>query len=272
VRIAISYAPSVSQPVLRGFPAIEGNGCPTSSRPPSSEPGRSARRPRTGSPSAGSRTSSFSIEQFDLDHHRGASNDHSRIIRHHYHSNTYGRLTQATYHNWERLHRESDQQVLFKTGGLDIAINGTPGEESVENCRRTLADNGHPYEALDTAGLVERFPQSNIDEDVTATHQADSGMGDIRRAVQTRIGMVQSLGVTVRTGIPVRRPESFGAGVRVHTDAKCSPRARPPSPPRPGATTSGVLRAVRRSCRCQVRPEGGDDGAGVPVRSGAGRG
>lgn len=166
------------------------------------------------------------LEQFDLGHDRGASNDHSRIIRHSYHNNTYGRLTQAAYDNWDRLARESGQQVMFKTGGLDIAISGTPGVESVENYRRTLTDNGHAFDVLDTPALVARFPQWNIDADVTATYQADSGIVDIRRAVQTHLAMAASLGVMIKSNTQVRRLESVDAGVRVHTDDEVYSAAR----------------------------------------------
>lgn len=158
------------------------------------------------------------LEQFDLSHARGASNDHSRIIRHSYHNNTYGQLTQAAYDNWNRLHAESGQEVMFTTGGLDVALTGTPGVASVEGYRRVLDDNGHPYDVLDTAALVERFPQWQIDRDVTATYQRDSGIIDIRRACQTHVAMAAANGVTFKENTPVRRLESFDGGVRVHTD------------------------------------------------------
>ncbi|GAB3073498.1 N-methyl-L-tryptophan oxidase [Nocardioides zeae] len=158
------------------------------------------------------------LEQFELDHHNGASNDHSRIIRHSYHNSTYGRLTAPAYANWERLRSASGMQVVTVTGGLDIAVQGTPGVESVENYRRTLTENGHSFDVLDTAGLVERFPQWSIDQDVTATYQADSGIVDIRRAVQTHVAMAEAKGVAFKEHTPVRRLESIDGGVRVHTD------------------------------------------------------
>ena len=158
------------------------------------------------------------LEQFELGHSNGASEDHSRIIRHSYHNSTYGRLTQSAYDNWDRLLNESGQQLVFKTGGLDIAIEGTEGVQSVENYRRTLDENGHPWEALNTDQLVERFPQWNIDEQVRATYQKDSGILDIRRACQTHIAMAMIKGVQFKTNTPTRRLESFDGGVRVFTD------------------------------------------------------
>jgi len=158
------------------------------------------------------------LEQYDLGHHRGGSEDHSRIIRHSYHDSTYGRLTQAAYDNWAKLEERSGQQFVFRTGGLDIALNGTPGVDSVMAYRRTLEENGHPYEALDRAELVDRFPQWAIDEDITATFQKNSGILDIRRSRQAHVALAEGDGVQFRENTPVRRLESYDGGVRVFTD------------------------------------------------------
>lgn len=160
------------------------------------------------------------LEQFELGHSNGASEDHSRIIRHSYHNSVYGQLTQAAYDNWAKLEERSGQQLVIKTGGLDIAIEGTPGVESVENYRRTLAENGHDFEKLTRAELVERWPQWNIEEEVRATYQRDSGILDIRKACQTHIALAHGMGVTFKTYSPVRDIESFDGGVRIVTDSE----------------------------------------------------
>ncbi|MFD0482395.1 N-methyl-L-tryptophan oxidase [Kineococcus sp. GCM10028916] len=158
------------------------------------------------------------LEQYELGHAHGASEDHSRIIRHSYHDSVYGRLTRPAYDNWARLQDRSGQQLVFETGGLDIAVEGTPGVQGVENYRRTLTENGHPWEALDTAGLLERFPQFRIDEDVRATYQHETGLLDVRRSRQTHVALAEGAGVTFLERTPVRRLESYAHGVRVFTD------------------------------------------------------
>lgn len=159
------------------------------------------------------------LEQFALGHVNGSSNDHHRIIRHSYHDDKYGRLTRAMYDNWASLEAESGQQVFIKTGGLDIAIEGTPGTESLERYRAVMTNNGIPFETLNKAELAERFPQWHIAEaDVRATFQEESGFIDIRRATATHIAMAQSLGVEVREHTPARAIESTHDGVRVVTD------------------------------------------------------
>ena len=47
----------------------------------------------------------LAIEQYDLGHGRGASEDHSRIIRHAYHTADYASLTRAAYEHVRDLGR-----------------------------------------------------------------------------------------------------------------------------------------------------------------------
>ena len=160
------------------------------------------------------------LEQFELGHSNGASEDHSRIIRHSYHNSVYGRLTRAAYDNWAKLEERSGQQIVFKTGGLDIALEGTPGVESVENYRRTLAENGHYFEKLTRDDLLQRWPQWHIEEEVRATYQKDSGILDVRRACQTHIALAHGMGVTFKENSPVRDIKSTASGVTVFTDSE----------------------------------------------------
>jgi monomeric sarcosine oxidase len=158
------------------------------------------------------------LEQFGLGHDRGASQDHSRAIRHSYHDNSYGRLTQAAYDNWDRLIAESGQQVIRRTGGVEIAVVGTPGAEMLQRYRQVLTDNGHGYEAWGKAELVERYPQWEIDEDVAVTYQPDMGFVDIGRASQVHRALAAAAGAQLRPWTTVSRLETTGDLVRVYVD------------------------------------------------------
>jgi monomeric sarcosine oxidase len=159
------------------------------------------------------------LEKHGLGHANGSAGDHSRIIRHSYHDNIYGRMTRSMYDNWARLDQEGGQGVFIKTGGLDIAIEGTAGTVAVENYRRVMETNGIPFETLNKKQLLEKFPQWNITEDeVRATYQEESGLIDIRRATLTHLALAQSMGVEVRENTPVRAIEPFDGGARIITD------------------------------------------------------
>jgi sarcosine oxidase len=54
------------------------------------------------------------LEQFELFHARGESQDHSRIIRHSYHTPAYVALTQQAYAAWAALEGELGASSLLK--------------------------------------------------------------------------------------------------------------------------------------------------------------
>jgi monomeric sarcosine oxidase len=157
------------------------------------------------------------LEQYDLGHGNGASQDHSRAIRHSYHDNAYGRLTQAAFDNWDRLVKESGQQVLLRTGGVEIGLKGTQGAAMVARYRQVLDDQGHPYECWDNARLAERYPQWHVEEPAEITFQPDMGLVDIGRAGQTHRALAAAMGVTFRPRTQAVHIESLADAVRVHT-------------------------------------------------------
>lgn len=156
------------------------------------------------------------LEQYDIGHALGASVDHHRAVRHSYHDNKYGRLTRAAFDNWDRLSAESGVPVLVRTGGVEIGLAGTVGEEMILTYRKVLDDNGHPYEAWDNAQLAERYPQWNVPEPALVTHQPEMGFVDIGKAGQVHRALAAARGVTFRDNTAAVKLESLDDAVRVH--------------------------------------------------------
>ena len=79
------------------------------------------------------------IEQFELGHGRGGSEDHSRIIRLSYHTPGYVEMAKAAYDAWETLEVESGEQVVLQNRW---SRSGSPS--SVDRPRRlpNLDDDG----------------------------------------------------------------------------------------------------------------------------------
>ena len=97
------------------------------------------------------------LEQFELGHARGASEDHSRIIRRSYHTPWYVELTAHAYEAWAEVERESGRRLVIRTGGLDLwpdeaAIPMTDYTGSMRSC-------GVPFEELDAGTVMARWPQ-----------------------------------------------------------------------------------------------------------------
>jgi monomeric sarcosine oxidase len=159
------------------------------------------------------------VEQYALGHTRGASEDHSRIIRHSYHSQSYTALTQAAYDDWAQLEDETGLQLVVKTGGLDLAVAGTSGEAELDSYRDSLVPFDIPYETLTAAEIRRRWPQWRIGDDVVALYQPDGGILDVRRAAAAHRARARALGVDFRPGTAVRSIASDDGCVRVVTDA-----------------------------------------------------
>ena len=87
------------------------------------------------------------LERFELGHERGASQDHSRIIRLSYHTPSYVRFAQDAYAAWADVEEASGDRVVVTTGGIDLyppdAMDWAPHYE------RSLDEVGLPYEWMD---------------------------------------------------------------------------------------------------------------------------
>ncbi|MBW0109612.1 N-methyl-L-tryptophan oxidase, partial [Pseudonocardia sp. KRD-182] len=164
------------------------------------------------------------IEQFELGHHRGASQDHSRIIRLAQHQEQYAALAAPAYAAWAEVEEESGQRLLTRTGGLvvedRVARRGTAtGTRNIEGYTALFDRFGVGYELLDADELVARWPQFRVDGGEQALYQEDSGIVDAGRANAVHIALARAHGAEVRTHTPVREVRPDGGGVAVVTDA-----------------------------------------------------
>src|SRR3954449_1115013 len=169
------------------------------------------------------------LEQFELGHTKGASEDHSRIIRHAYHARPYTALTHAMFASWAEVEEETGLQLYVKTGGLELARVGTTGAEELANYRGTLAA-GVRSEDLDAVAIRERWPQWRIGEDGIGLYQEDGGIrgkrpaytsqeaGGIqqtRRATASHIALARRLGVEFLEGTKALRIDDTDSHVTV---------------------------------------------------------
>ena len=97
------------------------------------------------------------LERFELGHHRGASHDTSRILRHSYHTPEYVRLTQDAYDDWARLSSWAGGDLVTVVGGLDLF----PTDPAIPPADyiASLTEVGIDFELLDVDAIGERWPQ-----------------------------------------------------------------------------------------------------------------
>lgn len=158
------------------------------------------------------------LEQYDLGHDRGASEDHSRIMRHVYHSSVYTALTQPAYDAWADVEAETGLQLVVKTGGLNLAVAGTAGEAELGNYRRSLVPFGIPAEDLDAAEIRRRWPVWRIGDDVMGLYQQDGAILDIRRGNAAHRTLARRGGAQFWPRTTVRGISPRASGVTLTTD------------------------------------------------------
>jgi sarcosine oxidase len=163
------------------------------------------------------------LEQFELGHSRGASQDHSRIIRLAQHQPQYAVLARPAFEAWAEVEAESRQTLVTRTGGLVIedreARRGVDsGTRNIEGYTAVLDQHGVDYEVLDAAELMARWPQFRLDGGERAIYQSGSGIVDAARANAVHIALARAHGAQVRERSAVRALRPDGAGVVVETD------------------------------------------------------
>ncbi len=228
----------------------------------------SGRRLRTGSPAAAVDVVGF--EQFELGHVRGASHDHSRIIRRSYHTPGYVELTAGAYDAWESVERDGDITIITRTGGIDLF----PPDAAIapDTYRGSLDAVGVPYEWIDGAEVRRRWPAFGrgtvVDDDVMAIHSPRPASSRPARARPMLQRLASNTARELRpahTGPRSRagrrrgrrrhrrrhRPVRVGGGLRRRLDEPAARTARPPHrhghdaragqllPDRTTSTTSG---------------------------------
>jgi sarcosine oxidase len=153
------------------------------------------------------------IEQFELGHVRGASHDHSRIIRLSYFTPAYVRLAKEAYAAWDALEGDVGEQLVFKTGGLDIrpregAIPLEPYADSMHACNV-------PFERLDADEIRKRWPVWRIDDSIHGLFQPDGGIVAAMRATAAHQQAARGFGATLLDRTPVTAVRAHGDEIEV---------------------------------------------------------
>jgi sarcosine oxidase len=141
------------------------------------------------------------LERFELGHVRGESQDHSRIIRLSYHAPEYVRLAQRAYDTWDEVAQDAGEPLYLVTGGLDLG----PRESGIpaEPYRASLRACGIPFEALDAAEIMRRWPQWRVADDVEGIYQARGGIAMAAKGNAAHQRLARAHGATLRENAPV---------------------------------------------------------------------
>jgi sarcosine oxidase len=155
------------------------------------------------------------IEQFDLGHPYGGSQDHSRIIRLMYHDARYTALTPSTYTAWAEVEEESGLQLVVKTGGVEIAAPDYAHD--IDRYAAAMDAASIPYERFGADELRRRYPQFAVQDDVSVLYQPSSGLVNAAHGMAAHLALARAHGARIRTRCRVLALEPQGDSVRVRT-------------------------------------------------------
>jgi sarcosine oxidase len=153
------------------------------------------------------------LERFELGHERGASQDHSRIIRRSYHTPGYVRMADAAYEAWAALEAEAGEALIVRTGGLDLWPAGAA--IPIEDYTSSLAANSVPFEVLDAGEVMRRWPQWRLADDTVGMFQEDGGIAPAARCNAAHRRMAVEHGATLIDRSPVETMSADGGELEV---------------------------------------------------------
>ena len=156
------------------------------------------------------------LEQFEIGHDRGASQDVSRITRLSYHRPEYVSLAIEAQAAWREVEAASGKQIITITGGLDLAPPGAP--ESIDDYADSMTALGVPFEWLDAAAVMRRWPQWRLDDGTRAIFQADGGIADPEPGNAAHLRLAREAGAELREGARVSAIRDHGGEYEVVLD------------------------------------------------------
>ena len=138
------------------------------------------------------------IDAFPPAHAWGSSHGETRIIRQAYFEHPdYVPLAIASYRHWERLEAEAGQQVLVRTGLLQV---GPSEGEVLRGVRASARQYRLDVEELSRDEIVRRFPGFGVPEGMDGIYESTAGYLHVERAVALQLELAQQRGAQLETG------------------------------------------------------------------------
>ena len=154
------------------------------------------------------------LERFSLGgHHHGASHDHSRIIRHSYHTPHYVQLTRLAYDAWGEVEADSGETCVHTTGGIDLFPRGAVID--IETYRGSMRACDVDFDELTAAETMARWPAWHVSSDTDVLYQAATGIVSPAATVPLLQRLASDRGAVLRGETTVEAIEPDGETVRL---------------------------------------------------------
>jgi sarcosine oxidase len=158
------------------------------------------------------------LEQFEIGHARGESQDHSRIIRLSYHTPGYVELAKRAYETWALVEADAREPLILKAGGLDLAPRG--GAIPLDDYARSMTAAGVSFETLDAREMMRRWPQLELTDDIQGLYQPDGGIAMAARANAAHIRLARAYSATLEEHARVEQVDADAGEVMVRVNGQ----------------------------------------------------
>jgi sarcosine oxidase len=154
------------------------------------------------------------LERFALGgHHHGASHDHSRIIRHSYHTEHYVHLTRFAYDAWRQVEAESGETCIHTTGGIDLFPRNAAID--IDTYRDSMQATGVPFDELTGTETMNRWPAWHLPADTEVLYQPNTGIVSPAETVPLLQRLASERGASLRGDCVVAAIEPNGEQINV---------------------------------------------------------
>lgn len=157
------------------------------------------------------------LEQFQHVHSMGSHGGDTRVIRHAYaESPEYVPLVLRADELWQELEAETGEQVLIRSGGLELAA---PGYDHAHRARASADEHGIPYEWLPPREAAARWPAFTIPDDWEALYSPGTGFLLTEPALRGMAALARRHGATIIEHSPATGWGSENGSVWVETSS-----------------------------------------------------
>jgi sarcosine oxidase len=114
---------------------------------------------------------------------------------------------------WAEVEADAGEKLIVKTGGLDLS----PANSTIplEPYRDSLTAKGVPFDDLDAAEVMRRWPAFRLTEDVRGLYQSESGIAPATRCNAAHLRLARRHGAVLRDQAPVTALRDLGGEVEV---------------------------------------------------------
>jgi sarcosine oxidase len=156
------------------------------------------------------------IEQHALGHCLGSSGSESRGFRKAYHVHpTYVALARRAQALWRELESEAGERLLDMCGALLVGARAHP---AVAGMLASVSEHGLPYEVLDAAESVRRYPALKVTGDEVTVIEREAGLLLAERCNAAHLKGALARGARVHAHERTVDIDMSDTGVRVRTN------------------------------------------------------